>query len=71
MSGISNSGAILVTGGSRGWESESFNSRIKKATPMGRWGEPEDIGRAVAFLINPENTFITGHTLVVDGGIGI
>ena len=54
-----------------GWESESFNSRIKKATPMGRWGEPEDIGRAVAFLINPENTFITGHTLVVDGGIGI
>ena len=54
-----------------GWESESFNSRIKKATPMGRWGEPEDIGRAVAFLINPENTFVTGHTLVVDGGIGI
>lgn len=54
-----------------GWESESFSSRIKKATPMKRWGEPEDIGRAVAFLINPENTFITGHTLVVDGGIGI
>ncbi len=54
-----------------GWENESFSSKIKKATPMKRWGEPEDIGRAVAFLLNPENTFITGHTLVVDGGIGL
>lgn len=54
-----------------GWENEHFSERIKKATPMGRWGEPDDIGRAVSFLINPDNTFITGHTLVVDGGIGL
>lgn len=54
-----------------GWKSESFSKWIIKSTPMKRWGEPEDIGRAVAFLINPENTFITGHTLVVDGGIGL
>ena len=54
-----------------GWESESFSSKIRKATPMKRWGEPEDIGRAVAFLVDRENTFITGHTLVVDGGIGL
>ncbi len=54
-----------------GWESESFRGRINKATPMGRWGEPEDIGRAVAFLMDPLNDFITGHTMVIDGGIGL
>ncbi len=54
-----------------GWNSESFSRWITKSTPMKRWGEPEDISRAVAFLIDPENTFITGHTLVVDGGIGL
>lgn len=54
-----------------GWENESFASRIRKSTPMGRWGEPDDIGRAVSFLIDPENGFITGHTMVVDGGIGL
>lgn len=54
-----------------GWEDESFNSKIRKKTPMSRWGEPEDIARAVKFLIDPSNNFITGHTLVVDGGIGL
>lgn len=54
-----------------GWESESFHNRIKKMTPMSRWGEPEDIANAVKFLIDPINSFITGHTLVVDGGIGL
>ena len=54
-----------------GWESESFSKWITKSTPMKRWGEPEDIGRAVSFLINSSNSFITGHTLAVDGGIGL
>ncbi len=54
-----------------GWETESFHNRIKKMTPMSRWGEPEDIANAVKFLIDPVNSFITGHTLIVDGGIGL
>lgn len=35
---------------------------------LGRIGQPEDIARAVSFLVAPENTYITGQVLVVDGG---
>lgn len=37
-------------------------------TPMGRAGRIEDVVRAVAFLADPKNEFITGELLVVDGG---
>jgi 3-oxoacyl-[acyl-carrier protein] reductase len=35
---------------------------------LGRIGQPEDIARAVSFLASPENRYITGQVLVVDGG---
>jgi NAD(P)-dependent dehydrogenase (short-subunit alcohol dehydrogenase family) len=37
-------------------------------TPLGRVGNPEEIGKAVIFLASNDSNFITGHTLVVDGG---
>ncbi|MFH1509679.1 MAG: SDR family oxidoreductase, partial [Candidatus Nealsonbacteria bacterium] len=36
--------------------------------PYGRIGQPEDIANAVAFLASDESEYITGHTIVVDGG---
>ncbi|HTM50583.1 MAG TPA: SDR family oxidoreductase [Bryobacteraceae bacterium] len=39
-----------------------------RATPLGRRGRSEDIGRAVAFLASGESSFVTGATLLVDGG---
>jgi NAD(P)-dependent dehydrogenase (short-subunit alcohol dehydrogenase family) len=36
--------------------------------PMGRVGQPQDIASVVLFLCSPEASYITGHTLVVDGG---
>ncbi|MBR9909256.1 MAG: SDR family oxidoreductase [Gammaproteobacteria bacterium] len=40
-----------------------------RAVPMGRMGEPEDIGAAVAFLASEKAGFITGQTLSVSGGL--
>lgn len=39
------------------------------AAPLGRLGQPEDIGAAVAFLMSPKASFVTGAHLVVDGGV--
>lgn len=40
-----------------------------KLTPLGRFGKPQDIANAVAFLAADESSFITGVTLQVDGGM--
>lgn len=44
------------------------SSRFLRYTPMRRRGSPEEIGRAIAFLASDEASFITGTTLLVDGG---
>ena len=42
--------------------------RRRAMVPLGRIGRPDDIGRAVAFLVSEDSQYITGQTLVVDGG---
>jgi 3-oxoacyl-[acyl-carrier protein] reductase len=44
-------------------------AQIARRTPLGRLGEPEDVAAAVRFLASPEAGFITGHVLVIDGGL--
>lgn len=44
------------------------SGRFLRVTPMGRRGRSEEVGRAIAFLVSEEATFITGTTLLVDGG---
>ena len=46
---------------------ERYQTIIER-TPMKRWGTPQEIGDAALFLCSPAASFITGHTLIVDGG---
>jgi 3-oxoacyl-[acyl-carrier protein] reductase len=49
--------------------SDEYKAAAVKATPLGRLGAPEDIARAVAFLVSDDASFITGQVLSVDGGM--
>lgn len=44
---------------------------VNDKTPLKRWGGPEEIADAILFLCSPAASFITGHTLVVDGGYSV
>jgi len=46
---------------------ERFNF-INDRTPMGRWGQPEELEGIVIFLAAPASDFITGQTIYIDGG---
>ena len=42
---------------------------IVKRTPAGRWGTPADLRGTILFLTSPASDFVTGTSLVVDGGM--
>jgi NAD(P)-dependent dehydrogenase (short-subunit alcohol dehydrogenase family) len=49
-------------------KSAGTSGKYERVTPLGRRGTPEEIGHAVAFLASDESSFVTGTTLLVDGG---
>jgi 3-oxoacyl-[acyl-carrier protein] reductase len=48
---------------------EKVVANLKAAIPMAKLAEPEDIAKAVAFLVSDDAAYITGQTLHVDGGM--
>jgi NAD(P)-dependent dehydrogenase (short-subunit alcohol dehydrogenase family) len=51
----------------RGLPDEARQRRVERI-PMGRFGEPEEVARAALFLASDDASYVTGHTLAVDGG---
>ncbi len=51
------------------WEDEAAVASRNAATPLRRIGEPKEIGGIVAFLASPAASFMTGETVVADGGV--
>jgi 3-oxoacyl-[acyl-carrier protein] reductase len=64
-------GSILFEGGS--WwkrqqsDPEGIAKFVKQELPFGRFGKPEEVGAAIAFLASPKASWISGTTVVVDG----
>lgn len=50
-------------------EDPTLHGRVARATPLGRWGEPEDVAPAVRYLLSRDAAWVTGLVLGVDGGI--
>jgi 3-oxoacyl-[acyl-carrier protein] reductase len=50
---------------------EDAQKGLMDIIPLGRVGQPEEIAKAAAFLASDDAAYITGHTLIVDGGMGM
>jgi 3-oxoacyl-[acyl-carrier protein] reductase len=50
---------------------EADEAGAAAAYPLGRLGEPEDVAAAAAFLASTDAAWITGQTLILDGGMGL
>ena len=60
-----------------GWIETSFGEAldagarraVAASTPLQRWGVPDDVAGAAAFLASPAASFLTGQTIMIGGGI--
>jgi NAD(P)-dependent dehydrogenase (short-subunit alcohol dehydrogenase family) len=50
-------------------KNREFTAMLEQRTAAGRWGKPQDLRGALLLLSSDAGAFITGHTLVVDGGL--
>jgi NAD(P)-dependent dehydrogenase (short-subunit alcohol dehydrogenase family) len=53
------------------WEDEANLAKALAGTPLNRIGEPEEVAGAAVYLASPAGRYVTGATIVVDGGATI
>ena len=64
-------GAIRTPINTEAWETEQARTELLKLIPYARIGEPEDVARAVVWLASDMSDYVTGASLVVDGGMSL
>ncbi len=50
-------------------QNKDFSAMLERRTAAARWGKPEDLRGALLLLASDAGAYLTGHTLVVDGGL--
>ena len=58
----------MITGGA---VSEEQHKADMETYPLKRYGEPEDIAYGIIYLLSDASSWVTGHSLVIDGGVTI
>jgi gluconate 5-dehydrogenase len=60
----------FFTDANRRWIAErpELKAEIESAIPLGRWGEPEEIGPLAVYLASPASSYMTGSVIILDGG---
>ncbi|WP_110111711.1 SDR family oxidoreductase [Bacillus sp. CGMCC 1.16541] len=53
----------------QGISKEEIEEKVKAGIPLGRYGEPEEFAKVVTFLLSNGNTYMTGQSFLVDGGM--
>lgn len=64
-------GAIRTPINTEAWETQEARAELLKLIPYHRVGDPEDVGRAVAWLASDAADYVVGTSLVVDGGMSL
>ena len=52
-------------------ENQEFSDWVISKTPLGRWGQPHELGGAAVFLMSEAGSFVNGQILSIDGGMSI
>lgn len=50
-------------------QATDFKQMVEQRTPLGRWGQPEDLSGATVFLASPAASYVNGHLMIIDGGL--
>jgi 3-oxoacyl-[acyl-carrier protein] reductase len=58
----------ILTEGMQAERSPEFISAMERSVPLGRLGTPRDVAHAVLFLASDEAAYVTGTTIIIDGG---